>query len=289
MTVPSYPEATIARREDGFLRTRDGVRLYWQRYTPAGARATVAVFPGGGDHSGRYPALTTALAAAGFQVALVDFRGHGQSDGRRWHVDSFDDYLADADVFVDHVREGASGRPLFVVGHSQGGLIAGRWGLAPGREVAGFVLSSPYFRLAFEPPRAKVIGARLMNAVLPWVPLATGLRYEELTSDPELQRWTEGDPLYGKATTPRWFMESQRVQAEVSAAAARFDYPLLVLLGEADRIADPEAGRAFAARVRSSDKAVRSYPGFQHELFNERERARPIGDAVAWIAERAPG
>src|SRR5574342_103178 len=118
MPVPSYPSAAEARREDGFLHSKDRTRLYWQRYTPPAPCGTVAVAPGGGDHSGRYPALTAALVRAGFQVALVDFRGHGQSDGRRWHCDGFGDYLDDLDAFMAHVRAGAGGGPVFLLGHS---------------------------------------------------------------------------------------------------------------------------------------------------------------------------
>jgi alpha-beta hydrolase superfamily lysophospholipase len=288
MSVPAYPAAAEAKHEDGFVHSKDRIRLYWQRYTPPSPRATVAVIPGGGDHSGRYPALTTALVRAGFQTALLDFRGHGQSDGRRWHIDVFGDYLDDMDAFMAHVRAGAGGRKVLVVAHSQGALIAATWALAPERGVAGFVLSSPWLRLKLEPPRLKVLGARLVGTVIPWLPISTGLRYQDLTSDEEMQRWTEADPLYGKATTPRWFVETQRAQHEILRGAGAFAHPLLVLVGSADPIADPDAGRAFFGAVGSKDKELKVYEGLRHEIFNERERERPIADTVAWLTTRTP-
>jgi len=283
MAVPTYPDASVAQHEEGFLRAKDGLRLYWRRYRPPAAHATVAVAPGGGDHSGRYPALTSALVRAGFEVALLDFRGHGQSDGRRWHVDEFSQYQDDLDVFMAHVWAGK----VFLVGHSQGGLVVARWALAPERKVAGVVLSNPFFRLKLTPPRMKVLAARLVGSVVPFLPMSTGLKFEDLTSDEELQRWTEADPLYGRSTTPRWFVESQRAQEEALSRAREFSYPLLVLLGEADPIADPEASKAFESQASSSDKALRTYRNLRHELFNERERERPLGDAVAWLEARA--
>ena len=75
MPVPSFPSEAEARHEEGFLNSADHLRLYWQRYTPSKPRATVAVLHGGGDHSGRYPGITSALVRAGFQAALLDFRG----------------------------------------------------------------------------------------------------------------------------------------------------------------------------------------------------------------------
>lgn len=288
MPVPSYPSDAEARHEEGFLDSADHLRLYWQRYTPPAARATVAIVHGGGDHSGRYPALTRALVAARFQVALVDLRGHGQSDGRRWHVDAFSDYVSDLDAFVAKLsQDGIAGERLFAVAHSMGALVTTLWGFSRGRHLSGFVLSSPYFRLALRPPAAKVLGARLLGRAVPWLSISTGLDPADLTSDPELRRWTERDPLYGRSTTPRWFSESRRAQVEVLRRAKEWRAPLLVLAGGADRIADVAAARAFFEAATVDDKRLVVYDGFRHELFNERERARPIADVVSWLGERS--
>ncbi|BDG02447.1 alpha/beta hydrolase [Anaeromyxobacter oryzae] len=288
MPVPSYPSDAEARHDEGFLNSADHLRLYWQRYTPPKARATVAVIHGGGDHSGRYPALTSALVKAGFQAALVDLRGHGQSDGRRWHVDAFSDYLADLDAFVAKLsQDGVAGERLFVIAHSMGALVTALWGLTRGRHVSGFVFSSPYFRLATKPPAAKLIGARVLGRAIPWLPLSTNLDPADLTSDPELRRWTERDPLYGRATTPRWFDESSRAQIEVLRRAGEWKPPLLVLAGGADRIADVTAARAFVDAASAADKRIVVYDGFRHEIFNEVEREKPISEAIAWLTTRS--
>jgi alpha-beta hydrolase superfamily lysophospholipase len=287
MPVPPFPAESEARHEEGFINSADHLRLYWQRYTPPAPRATVMVLHGGGDHSGRYPAITTALVRAGFQAALLDFRGHGQSDGRRWHVDAFGDYLADLDAFVAKLRADGTAGKLFAVAHSQGALVTALWALSHPGAVDGFVLSSPYFRLALKPPVLKVLGAKLLSRVIPWLPVATGLALTDLTSDPDMQRWTERDPLYGRATTPRWFDESNRAQVEVLRRAGEFQAPLLVLAAGADRIADPAAARAFTDAARSTDKRLTVYEGFRHEIFNERERDRPVAEAVAWLVAHA--
>jgi alpha-beta hydrolase superfamily lysophospholipase len=230
--------------------------------------------------------LTAALVRAGFEVALVDLRGHGQSDGRRWHVDSFDDYLADLDAFLARLCQDGYAGKLFVAAHSMGSLIAARWGLEHWREPAGFVLSSPYLGLAVPPPRLKLWSARVVGRVVPWLPVATGLTSVALTSDPEMQVWTDHDPLYGRKTTPRWFDEACRAQEEVLERAAEFKAPLLVLAAGADTVADARSSRRFVEAAHSRDKEFRLYPGLRHELFNELERDRPIADAVAWISAR---
>jgi alpha-beta hydrolase superfamily lysophospholipase len=116
--------------------------------------------------------------------------------------------------------------------------------------------------------------------------VATGLTSAALTSDPELQTWTDHDPLYGRKTTPRWFDEATRAQGEVMERAREFRAPLLVLAAGADTIADAAASRRFVETVKSKDRQFVLYPGFRHEIFNEVERERPIADAVAWLSAR---
>jgi alpha-beta hydrolase superfamily lysophospholipase len=286
VAVPAFPAPAEAEHEDGFVQA-GARRIFWQRFRPPSPRASVAVLHGGGDHSGRYPGVTAALVRAGFAVALLDFRGHGRSDGRRWHVERFGDYLEDLDAFWPKARDASAG-PTFVVAHSQGALVAISWALAGPRDAAGFVLSSPYLALAFAPPLSKLLAARTVGRVLPWLPVKTGLRVEDLTSDEELQRWTDEDPLYGRVTTPSWFNAALAAQADAVARAGEFRHPLLVLAGGADAIADVAAARAFVAACGSADRELRELPGQRHEIFNERDRERAIASTVAWLEARAP-
>lgn len=288
--VPVFPSEAEARHEEGFLNSADHLRLFWQRYTPPSPRATVLVLHGGGDHSGRYPALTSALVRARFQVALVDLRGHGQSDGRRWHVDSFQENLADLDAFVAKLsQDGVAGEKLFVLGHSHGALVAALWGASRGRHVAGFVFSSPYFKLAIHPPPLKVLAAKVFGQLVPWLPFDAGIDVADLTSDVEMQRWTARDPLYGRKITPRWFEVSLRATGEALRRAKELEAPLLVLAAGMDRIVDVAGARAFVDAAGSRDKRLVVYDGFRHEIFNEVRRQEPIGEAVAWLEAHADG
>jgi alpha-beta hydrolase superfamily lysophospholipase len=138
-----------------------------------------------------------------------------------------------------------------------------------------------------KPPALKVFASLLVGKVVPFLSVDAGLDLADLTGDEELQRWTDRDPLYGRATTPRWFTESSRAQEVVRGRAADFAHPLLVLLGTGDHIADPASGRAFLAAASSKDKELKVYEEFRHEIFNEVGRERPIADTVAWIAARS--
>jgi alpha-beta hydrolase superfamily lysophospholipase len=287
MSVAPFPAASEATHDEGFLHSGDHTRLYWQRYRPASPRATVAVLHGCGDHSGRYPALAGTLVRAGFSVALVDLRGHGQSDGRRWAIDSFADYLSDAEAFIQGQRVATPGQRLFVVGHGEGALIAARWALVRPGVVDGFVLASPLFGFGPDAPPRSRLKARLLGGALPRVRLPARVEVGALTSDPEQQAWIARDPLRGTTTTARWFTASVAAQREVQAAAPSFTTPLLLLAGGGDRVSDVSESRRFFDAAGAKDKKLVIYEGFRHELFNEVERERPLGDAVAWISARA--
>jgi alpha-beta hydrolase superfamily lysophospholipase len=287
MSLPAFPTSLQATHREGFLNSGDHTRLYWRCFTPPEVRGTVAVLHGGGDHSGRYPALCARLVAAGFRVALLDLRGHGQSDGRRWHVDAFQDYLADLDALVARMAsEPAPGR-RFVVGQGLGALIALRWGLDHPGGFDGYVLVSPLLGPPTGAARLGESAATLLSRLSPRRSVASGLLPEELTSDQELRQWTAQDPLRGTTTTPRWLASTAAARREVRARAGQLSDPLLLLAGGSDGLCDPDDAVRFFAEAGPVDKQLLRYDGFRHELFNERGRERPLSDTVDWILAHA--
>jgi alpha-beta hydrolase superfamily lysophospholipase len=247
----------------------------------------VAVVHGYAEHLGRYGELTTALNAAGYAAHLVDLRGHGQSGGRRAFVDRFDDYLKDLALFLGRVREAAAGAPIFVVAHSNGALVAARYLLRNPEQVRGAVFSSPYLRLKLKISPIKIAAGKIVQRFLPALPMRNELRPEDLTRDVAIQQATRDDPLYQSIATPRWFTEAAAAQEALLRRASEFVAPFLCLVGGADPIADPAAGRQFFEGATSKDKQFRQYDGLLHELFHEPERDLVFKDVVAWLDARA--
>lgn len=275
---------------DGFFAAADNLRLYWQRFDPEGeAVATVAIVHGFCEHSGRYLPLIRTLVEGGFEVHAMDYRGHGQADGRRGHVDRFGDYVDDLDRFIGRIRE-RSHRKLFVLGHSLGGLILASWLLEKGSDGAsGAIFASPYLELAFRPPWIKVTAARILGRIIPFLPLPNGLTSDQLTADPEMRAAADRDPLYNHTVTPRWFEETGAAQQMVRGRASEIEVPSLVLCAEADPIASPDAIRRFEEALGASDKTLLSYPAARHEIFNElpQIRERAMSDVLGWLVERS--
>jgi alpha-beta hydrolase superfamily lysophospholipase len=241
------------------------------------------------EHLGRHAEITRALAGAGYAVHLLDFRGHGQSGGKRAHVDRFQEYLDDLDVFLARVRDAAQGKPVFILAHSHGALVSARYLLDKPNAVRGAVFSSPYFRLKLRVSPVKILAGRIISRVLPSLPMRNDLRPEQLTRDRAIQEATRNDPLYQHIATPRWYTESNEAQETVLRRATEFVTPLLLLIGGADPISDPSAARSFFDHATSADKQLKQYDGFLHELFHEPERERVFRDVIGWLDERARG
>ncbi len=200
--------------DEGFFSARDGLRLFRQATRPPGTPAAhVAVLHGYAEHLGRHEEVTRALCTAGYAVHLFDCRGHGQSGGKRAHVDSFDEYLQDLDVFLARVREEAQGRPVFFLGHSHGALIGIRYLLDKPDAVRGAVFSSPYLRLKLRVSPLKILAGRLIANLFPSLPMRNELRPEQLTRDVAIQNATRNDPLCGPRVLRPRDQQGQAVQA----------------------------------------------------------------------------
>lgn len=290
MTTDAAP-APGALIDDAYqLRSADGTALHVRELRPReGVRARVAVIHGFAEHGGRYGHVLEALARRGLAAAVLDLRGHGRSAGRRTFVRRFADYRADAAAFLRQQGEARPAGPLLAVGHSMGGLVLARTlqeeaDALP--ELAGAVLSSPFFALGTPVPAWKEVAGRVMSRWLPWFRMPTGIDVAELSTDPEVGRAYEADPLVTSTATSRWFTEALAAHAAVLAAAPRVRLPLLVQHGAADRIADPAATERFHAAAGSPDKELKLWPGLRHELFNERAKAAVLDYVGEWLESR---
>jgi len=252
-----------------------------------GAWARLAIVPGYGDHSGRYLEPMTWWAERGIATHALDPRGHGRAAGGRGAVRRWEEYLADLAAFLGWLTE-RPGPPLFLLGHSHGGLVVAAAATRALPDVAGCVLSNPFLRSAVPVPAARLLLARLANSVAPHVALPPGVRHEWMSRDEEQTRRTREDPLVFRTATPRWFFTTRATQERVLAAANRVHLPLLLLAGEADPIADPAAAREFFARVGSADKTLRVLPEALHEILREADRAERFAEVHAWLRARVP-
>jgi len=274
----------MPRHDEGYLSSRDGTRLFFRSLAPdLKPLGQVAILHGFGDHSGRYQEVMEALVARGLSTIALDYRGHGKADGRRTDCRRWDEYLDDLEAFWRKALAEAQGAPTFLLGHSHGGLMATHWAARQPRDLKGLLLASPFYQLAFAPPRLKLLGAGLLRRLWPTLPLGNELTAAMLTRDPALQKATDEDPLYVHTITPRWFFECRAAQARLEGVGPRISVPVWMGAGTADPVVStPRSAEVFAA-LASADKTRKEYHDFRHELLNEVGRERVHDDIAQWI------
>jgi len=273
----------------GTLPAADGVPLFVQHWPAEAPRAALLVVHGLGEHGGRYAALARDLAPRGISVSAMDLRGHGRSGGPRAYARRFEVLVDDMErVRREVVATRFAHLPVFLLGHSLGGLIALRWLEAhPGAGLAGAILSAPLLGVKKEAARWKAALSGVLSKLLPRLPIANEIDPAELSSDPAYVRSYREDPLVHARITPRLYTEMTAAIGDAVAERARLALPLLFLVPGADSIVREEETLRFASGL-TGDVTVRRYPGFRHESLNERDRAQPVGDVVRWIEARIP-
>lgn len=278
-------------RGEGTFSGFDGTRLFFRWARPEQPRGTVVVVHGLAEHSGRYGALADAVVAGGFGYYGYDLRGHGQSEGRRGDVRRFSDYVADLELFLGEAGRREGNLPLFLLGHSLGGIVAVLCALDQPSGLAGLIASSSVFRLRAPPSRVALIGARLLSWIAPRLRVANGLRPEQLSTDPGVVAANRADPLVQRDVTVRWVVEFFHNYSRAIEGAGNLSLPLLVLQGGDDQIAAADGARLFFESAGSTDKTLRIYPGLWHELFNEppEDRRPVVGDLLDWLRAHDAG
>lgn len=269
-----------------------GVELYAQRWRPAGGvepKAVVVIHHGLADHSARYVALAERLVRAGYAVWALDMRGHGRSAGARISFDSIDVMLDDLDRFLALVREQEPGKPLFLYGHSFGGLITCLYTIERQPDLAGLVLAAP--ALAFEAPPVQAAAIAVFGVIARNLP-AVPPEHAAFSRREEVVREMNTDPLIDQGKGPARTARAATDGAErVWAAAARLDVPLLVEHGTADRLTAPSGSRDLVARAGTTDKTLRIHDGLYHDLLREPDGAgeEVTAEVVAWIEAHTGG
>ncbi|MGZ3589467.1 MAG: alpha/beta hydrolase [Thermodesulfobacteriota bacterium] len=269
------------KHQEGFFKGVRDTRIFFQNWLPEGEpKAILLIVHGLAEHSGRYMNLVNHFVPLGYAVHGFDHPGHGKSDGTRVYVERFEDYTDTIKVYFDRMRPA---KPVFLVGHSMGGLIAALYLLDHQREMTGAVLSGPAVKVPGKITPTTVLVGKMFSALMPRFGLL-GLDAEGVSRDPAVVQAYINDPLvHSGKITARLAAEMLKAMQHISAQASKITLPIMIVQGTADRLVDPAGARMLYDAVGSADKEIKIYEGFYHEVFNEPERERVLHDVERWI------
>jgi len=256
------------------LTTRDGNRLeLWDWPASADvarpAAPLVLLVHGLGEHAGRYAHLAARLNAAGYSVRAYDQYGHGKSSGSRGGLArdaQLIEHLGEIAAATLSLKENA-GRPLVLIGHSLGGLVvasAVMRGLITPRLL---VMSSP--ALAVDMAAWQRVAVKTIPKFAPNLTLSNGLDPQILSHDPRVVAEYLADPLVHDRICARLGAFVAHEGAAVSAQAASWSTPTLLLYAGDDRAVSPRGSKEFAAAAPSAVVSAQCFAQMYHEIFNE--------------------
>lgn len=267
--------------------TSGGQQIFVRIWRPATKpRAVLAICHGLNSHSGQYQWVAEQMVAAGFAVYALDLRGRGQSDGERFFVERIDDYVGDLSALIRHAKSREPGLPVYLLGHSAGGVTSCVYALEHQAELAGLICES----FAFQVP-APDIALAIIKGLSHIVPHTHVLRLknEDFSRDPKAVKALNDDPLTAGESQP-----SQTVAALVRAdERLRREFPLislpvLILHGTADKATKYSGSQLFFEKTGSTDKSLKLYDGHFHDLLNDLGKEEVMADIQDWIEARLP-
>lgn len=259
--------------------------LFLRAWRPAGApRAIAAICHGFNAHSGMYAWSANQFAQRGLATYALDLRGRGHSDGERFYVERFEDYVDDLSRLIQFAKSREPGLPVFLLGHSAGGVTACLYALTHQSEIAGLICED----FAFQVP-APDIALAVLKGVSYLAPHAhaLALKNEDFSRDPQVVKAMNEDPLIAHETQPFATMAAiVRADERLKAAFPQITLPLLIIHGTADRAAKASGSQRFYEHAGSTDKTLKLYDGRYHDPLNDLGKEEVFTDILAWIETR---
>jgi acylglycerol lipase len=272
---------------EGFITGVRNARIYYQCWLPAEeARAVLIIVHGLAEHGGRYLNLVDSFIPSGYAIYAIDHSGHGKSDGPRVFIKQFQDYTGTLRIFTNLVTKWQPGKPVFMVGHSMGGLIGTAYLIEDQHPLTGAVFSGPLVKTHNNASPILLFTVKTLSSLMPRLPMV-GVEANHVSRDAAVVRAYVNDPLVHRGkTTARLAAELVKTMQLVATRASKITLPLLIVQGGSDKLVDPAGSHMLYERASSIDKTIKIHDGLYHEVFNEPERGLVLGGVGSWIETR---
>ena len=264
-----------------------GLSIFFRSWRPYGKpRAVVVICHGVNSHSGEYLWTGEQLQAAGFAVYALDLRGRGKSDGERFYVDDVADYVSDVSMLIEIAKTREPGVPVYLLGHSAGGVVSCTYALENQDKIAGLICESFAFQV-YAPDFALAV----LKGISHLAPHAHVLKLhnEDFTREPKALKSKNEDPLIANEVQPTKTVATLvRADERLKKEFPLITLPVLIMHGTADKATKPSGSQEFYDNAGSKDKTLKLYEGHYHDLLNDIGKEQVMADILAWIDKRLP-
>lgn len=237
---------------------------------------------GHGEHAGRFQKVAEYFNEKGISVFALTLRGHGNSEGKKGHAPSLEQLLTDIEYFIRFVRVDYLNADLYLYGHSMGGnIVLNYLAKDQSNEIKAGIVTSPWIKLAFEPPKWKVNLGNWVADVIPSLIQSTGLKAEDISSIKEEVEKYEDDPLVHSKISAKLFTSIMKGGEQLIHNTHKFKHQVFLAHGQLDKIISHDATAGFAKD--SNLFTFKSYPDSKHEIHHDVDFDNLMGDIMQWI------
>jgi len=267
--------------EDTFKTVGD-LTIFMRSWRPGGtSRGIVVIVHGFNSHSGYYHWVAEQLTAMDLSIYALDLRGRGRSEGERFYVEKFTDYVDDVAKLVALAKLREPDLPVFLLGHSAGGVVSCLYALEHQSELSGLICES----FAYQVPAPDFVLAVLKGLanVAPHAHVLK-LKNEDFSRDPSVVQAMNADALIAHESQPtQTVAEKVRTDERLKTEFPLITLPLLILHGTSDKAAKVTGSQFFHDSAGSKDKTLKMYEGAFHDLLNDLGKEAVIADIKKWI------
>lgn len=274
--------------DQAFLDGVKDAKIFTRSWRPQGKpRAVVAIVHGFNSHSGYFSWVAEQFVADGLAAYALDLRGRGKSSGERFYVDKFADYVSDVVALIAYAKSKEPGLPVFLLGHSAGGVVSCVYALEHQNEIAGLVCES--FANEVAAPDFALAVLKGVSHIAPHAHVYK-LNNKDFSRDPKVVETMNNDPLIANESQPaQTAAEMVHADERLKKEFSLIKLPVLILHGTADKVTKPDGSRRFYEKAGSADKTLKLYEGHFHDLLNDLGKEDVMADIKGWIDGRIPG
>ena len=264
--------------------SKSGLKIFTRNWVPEGnPRGIIVIVHGLNSHSGYYQWAADQLTILNFAVYALDLEGRGQSEGERFYVQSIYDWVSEVDQLVDMAKASHPGLPVFVLGHSAGGVTACLYSLEHQEKINGLICES--FAYQVPAPDFALSVLKGLSHLAPHVHTIK-LKNENFSRDPAVVESMNSDPLIANESQPSKTMEQLVIADErLKKEFPLITLPVLILHGTQDKATKYSGSQFFYDHACSSDKTLKLYEGHFHDLLNDLDKEKVMADIQEWLVK----
>lgn len=262
------------------------ITFYIQGWEPEGKpKALIALVHGLGEHTGRYEHVGQALNETGYALFGFDMRGHGKTGGARGHIPSLDEALLDIQRFIGFQQQKYPDIPVFLYGHSLGGLYSLAYAIQNSEGLKGVIVTGTALRSSLQEQKVKIAMANILGSLVPALTIPSGLDPASISRDSEVVQKYIDDPMVHDKTSMGLGKSALTAIDLCFARAKEFTLPLLIMHGTEDVLTYANGSEDFAklASENNNDVTLKLWDGLHHEIHNEPEQEEVFKMMIEWL------